>query len=902
MLTLRVLRHALAILLFVAAPALASGPTAVTFTIGHADCDGAGAHSFAMYMNDVLLGTVASTQGCTCNEEPVVATFTDAASLRLFDPAACNGFRVDVSDGGADVLVAFVRVTVSMASGPASACVMDGWPENPDPTCVVRDICDNPSFSMNLETVGGVDQDGDGVRGGIGTGCDNCPTIPNASQTDRDGDGLGDACDDCPAVFNPDQADRDGDGIGDACDPCPDGNDIDHDGVCDEVDNCPFKANADQADSDGDGIGDACDTCVGPGVDSDGDGTCDFADDCPYIANPDQADRDGDGVGDVCDNCPSAPNPDQADSDGDGVGDACDACSGGDADGDGVCDSQDDCPLVSNPDQADGDHDGVGDACDNCLLAANPGQEDRDGDGVGDACTAQVSIDGIGTDPSGLAADVTLGAPAGLPLSGAVAVLGSDGASALSFTWLATVCGTPDLMALTLNGVVVARAPGEPDGAHCICTPHVSRVDVPLRDFVALLVPGVNHVGLRKAGGPTGLGWAYATMTVDGVDQRIPLWGFAFDSTNLCANAIAFGPASSAGDTPSLPAPLMTESWTGGPPCMVDLSTLPGAGSYRLVMTATDGLGATPSADVRAFDRMAEPSMMIRTGDGCDDGDRCTTDACNPRAQDADARGCIHTPVVCSGGGDACHMGGTCDPSTGLCSVVPRPDGTPCDDANACTGGDTCQLGVCAGGAPVVCPPADQCHEAGTCDPLSGTCSRPAKPDGTACDDGNACTQGDACRAGVCTGGASVTCAAMDQCHDAGVCDPGTGTCSSPPKVDGAACSDGDACTQGDVCRAGTCTAGAPVACAPADQCHGAGVCSPATGTCTYPTMPDGTACDDGDSCTQTDTCRAGVCTGANPVVCVAPDACHSASCDKHGKCKFDLILPESYCKKPPKK
>ena len=40
--------------------------------------------------------------------------------------------------------------------------------------------------------------------------------------------------------------------------------------------------------------------------------------------------------------------------------------------------------------------------------------------------------------------------------------------------------------------------------------------------------------------------------------------------------------------------------------------------------------------------------------------------------------------------------------------------------------------------------------------------------------------------------GAPVVCTALDQCHDAGVCDPGTGLCSDPVKTDGAACSDGD--------------------------------------------------------------------------------------------------------------
>jgi hypothetical protein len=37
---------------------------------------------------------------------------------------------------------------------------------------------------------------------------------------------------------------------------------------------------------------------------------------------------------------------------------------------------------------------------------------------------------------------------------------------------------------------------------------------------------------------------------------------------------------------------------------------------------------------------------------------------------------------------------------------------------------------------------------------VSGTCSSPTAPDGTACDDGNACTVTDACSAGICSGSA----------------------------------------------------------------------------------------------------------------------------------------------------
>jgi hypothetical protein len=58
-----------------------------------------------------------------------------------------------------------------------------------------------------------------------------------------------------------------------------------------------------------------------------------------------------------------------------------------------------------------------------------------------------------------------------------------------------------------------------------------------------------------------------------------------------------------------------------------------------------------------------------------------------------------------------------------------------------------------------------------------------------------------------------------------------------------------------------------------------------APGTCGTHT-PNGTACNDGSSCTQTDTCQAGVCVGSNPVVCGAIDECHTAGvCDPIAGC-----------------
>ena len=96
------------------------------------------------------------------------------------------------------------------------------------------------------------DTDGDGVP----DACDACPGhVGGAADSDRDG--LGDDCDPCPADADND-ADGDGlCATVDPC-PLDRRNDADGDGLCAPVDNCPTIPNASQSDSDGDGRGDAC--------------------------------------------------------------------------------------------------------------------------------------------------------------------------------------------------------------------------------------------------------------------------------------------------------------------------------------------------------------------------------------------------------------------------------------------------------------------------------------------------------------------------------------------------------------------------------------------------------------------------------------------------------------------
>ncbi len=256
-------------------------------------------------------------------------------------------------------------------------------------------------------------------------------------------------------------------------------------------------------------------------------------------------------------------------------------------------------------------------------------------------------------------------------------------------------------------------------------------------------------------------------------------------------------------------------------------------------------------------------------GTRCDDGNACTrSDICLSGS-------CTGTNQVFCGATDQCHGQGVCDPQNGQCSNPTLADGTTCNDGNACTRRDFCSGGQCLGSNPVTCTASDQCHTPGTCNAATGACSNPAQPDGTACNDNNACTTVDACRAGICTGGNAVVCTASDQCHNAGVCSTTTGLCSNPIKSNGSACSDGNACTRTDSCQNGACTGANPVVCTASDQCHDIGTCTPATGLCSNPARTNGTACTDNNACTRSDSCQNGTCTGANPVVCTASDQCH---------------------------
>jgi len=189
---------------------------------------------------------------------------------------------------------------------------------------------------------------------------------------------------------------------------------------------------------------------------------------------------------------------------------------------------------------------------------------------------------------------------------------------------------------------------------------------------------------------------------------------------------------------------------------------------------------------------------------------------------------------------------------------------------------------------------ADSCS-AGACSntPIAGckVCTTAAD-----CDDNNACTT-DSCNAGVCQH-TPIGCTALDQCHVAGTCDPATGSCSNPTAIDGTACNDGNACTQTDTCQSGSCV-GNPVTCTALDQCHTAGTCDPATGTCSNPAIAGctvcatATDCDDQNPCTF-DSCNGTVCSHTSLEGCKRCST--TADCDDQNACTTDSCNSSGVC------
>jgi len=389
---------------------------------------------------------------------------------------------------------------------------------------------------------------------------------------------------------------------------------------------------------------------------------------------------------------------------------------------------------------------------------------------------------------------------------------------------------------------------------------------------------------------------------------------------------------------------------TTGETCSAGLCV---GGSPTDCASAGDGNCLQGVCDEASDACVAEPKPATAT---CDDGDKCTVgDTCSG----TDAT-CAGTPMVCEPS-DQCHeaacVAGSCEQTV--------TTGESCDDGDKCTLNDTCTAkGTCVGtwdNANCGCASDDDCTaqtnlcNTGRCDTSNHSCY--AEPNvGAACNDANACSYGDSCNSdGVCAGTA-YKCVAPLACMTS-TCD-GDGGCNEmilkgSCVIDGVCYADGDTnpknpcqmcnaavnqkawsnvengskcnaddngCTSGDSCQAGVCKAGSPVSCkddglsCTDDVCKSTGAysfscthpangngcyiggacyatgednpsndcesCQPKTSATTWTDKLPGTACSDGLACTTNDTCgKLGVCVGGPAVDCSDGLACTTDKC-----------------------
>ncbi|RKI12399.1 hypothetical protein D7Y13_09510, partial [Corallococcus praedator] len=131
----------------------------------------------------------------------------------------------------------------------------------------------------------------------------------------------------------------------------------------------------------------------------------------------------------------------------------------------------------------------------------------------------------------------------------------------------------------------------------------------------------------------------------------------------------------------------------------------------------------------------------------CTGGDKCTTNKrCIGVGAAAECGGGV--PVVCDQSPNACAPRLSCESSTGMCVPGPSQVGLPCDNGNACMLGKTCDANLNCVGTPKKCdqPTSTACQESlGTCEPTSGQCSYLPKPTSTTCEDGDLCTTDERC-------------------------------------------------------------------------------------------------------------------------------------------------------------
>lgn len=408
------------------------------------------------------------------------------------------------------------------------------------------------------------------------------------------------------------------------------------------------------------------------------------------------------------------------------------------------------------------------------------------------------------------------------------------------------------------SGGVVETQPAKPNVVFALATSAPTNLSAPLRGIVVAPAAALT----LSSSGSTGYVGSFFAKSLE-AQGNVVVHQRGFSPASVCPGASDCSALCPCG---------------GGGSCQSDAECQAGftcqaspAGGAKVCTPLVVDDGNPCTAD--SFNGTTVVHTPLPAGTSCADGNACNG------AETCDGAGTcvVGTPIACVAL-DRCHDAGVCDPLTGACSNPQKADGSSCADATLCNGDERCQAGVCANGAPPAVDDANPCTS-DACDAVAGVTHTPVAS-GTSCSNGNACDGAETCDgAGTCVAGTPVTCSAVDVCHDAGVCDPATGACSNPAKPDGASCADGSVCNGSEMCLAGACASGTPLVVDDGNPCT-ADACNPTSGVSHTP-LALGVSCDDGDVCNGVRTCNGtGVCRTATPPVINDNNPCTSDSCD----------------------
>ena len=279
----------------------------------------------------------------------------------------------------------------------------------------------------------------------------------------------------------------------------------------------------------------------------------------------------------------------------------------------------------------------------------------------------------------------------------------------------------------------------------------------------------------------------------------------------------------------------------------------------------------------------------------CDDKDACTKDSCDPKAackhepltntQCNDDNPCTV--------GDTCQQG-KCTPGNNQCTCLSDKECGDKEDGNLCNGTLYCDKSAQPYSCKVDPKTVPSCNTSNDtfcaetkCDPIDGVCKVVKKSKGTPCDaDKSVCTKDDFCDAdGVCKAGDKLNCDDSEPCTDDS-CDPVKG-CASVFNT--APCdADNNACTENDKCTSGKCAAGKLKNCDDGEVCT-KNECDTKNGLCSTQNLPGG--CDDKDVCTKGDQCGKDAQSGKYTCIGGALD-----KCDDNNICTKDSCITGKGC------